>query len=569
MNNQVNFDTANKSFSEIIGNSKKYQVPKYQRDYSWEEEHWDELWQDILSMYQQEEKNREQHYMGYLVLQKDGINTFRIIDGQQRLTTLSLLILSALQILKDSSDTNDQERVPLIEERYISTISVSSFAKNYKLELNRNNDEYYRHDLASLSNHPRKRNIKRTEHRMRQAKDFYQKEIQKLKITGEELAGFIENVIAHYLLFTVITVGDDVNAYKVFETLNARGVQLSTPDLLKNHLFSIIDPKGENTEDIRNQEEVWSMTLDSLGKEDFTKFLRCFWNSRHKMVTKNNLFKAIKTSHTTAQSAIGLLADLKQTSPIYAALQNHSDAQWHDISNSDNKRNIQNCLLALGIFNISQPHTILLSAYFAYSEADFAKICKWLLAFCMRYQVICSLPPNEVDKFYNDIAMRVYKKTPLREIKAQLKSKLPSDDEFRGKFASKTLSTEQSNKKAYYLLAALENHINSKNPIELQGKYTIEHILPKKAGVDDSYWQEQFGDQLEQYVPRLGNMALLTKKDNQDAATFAFPEKKNIYKQSNLKIVEKVVEFDHWNTAAVNTYQSFLANQAVKIWSID
>ncbi len=568
MRNKVNFDTSNKPFSEIIGNSKQYTVPKYQRDYSWDEEQWDELWQDILAIHHEVPEDREEHYMGYLVLQKQEINQFKIIDGQQRLTTLSLLILASLQILEASEAAKDQERSRLIKSNYISTKSPSSLTETFKLELNRNNDAYYRNDLASLSRQPRQRNLKKTEHQMRKAKEFYQKEIKKLDFDEQGLSLFIENIIANYLLFTVITVGDDVNAYKIFETLNARGVHLSTPDLLKNYLFSIIDPAYDNKKDIETQEEKWSITLDNLGKEDFSKFLRCFWNSRHTLATKTNLFKKIKTTYTTQNEAVGVLDDLRTTSSIYAALTKQDDDQWRDISNTRNKENITHCLLALDVFNIVQPYPVLLSAYMSYSKSDFARVCKWVHAFCIRYQVICGLSSRDVEGLYNQTAKAIYEGKSITEIKQKLQSMLPDDEKFKDAFAQKTLPTAQNQKKAHYLLASMENYLSPKNPIGLQTAYSVEHILPK-SDADDDYWRAQFSDQLEQYVSRLGNLTLLSTRNNREANQSTFEEKKAIYQSSNLGLLKKLCEYSHWNAESVNDYQDFMAKQAIKIWKID
>lgn len=325
MNNKVNFDTSNKPFSEIIGNGKRYTVPKYQRDYSWDREQWEDLWADVMEINDLPRGEREEHYMGYLVLQRSAIDRFKIIDGQQRMTTLSLLILAALQILKGSDDKNDEKRLELLKQKFISTQSASSLREEFKLELNRNCDAYYRNDLASLDGSPRKRNLKKTEHLLRKAKEYFERELRSLKVSGEELGALIENIVSNYLLFTVITVGDDVNAYKVFETLNARGVQLSTPDLLKNYIFSIIDPKYEDVELIETQEERWSQILDDLGSEDFATFLRIFWNARNPVATKTRLYKVIKGKISEPSDGIDLLRDLSKASSVYAALRNPED----------------------------------------------------------------------------------------------------------------------------------------------------------------------------------------------------------------------------------------------------
>ena len=91
--------TANKTYRQLMGNGLRYEIPKFQRDYSWETEHWDDLWQDILLVINNLEE--EEHYMGYLVLQTSNNKNFRVIDGQQRITTLSILILAVLKSLNE------------------------------------------------------------------------------------------------------------------------------------------------------------------------------------------------------------------------------------------------------------------------------------------------------------------------------------------------------------------------------------------------------------------------------------------------------------------------------------
>ena len=219
---------------------------------------------------------------------------------------------------------------------------------------------------------------------------------------------------------------------------------------------------------------------------------------------------------------------------------------------------------------MAQPYPVLLSAYFAYSKVDFAKVCQWLQAFCLRYQVICNLPSNDVEKFYNHIAIAIHQQQPIAEIKKQLASRLPSDEAFRQSFASKTLSTSSSSKRAHYLLASIENNLNHNDSIALTGGYTIEHILPKSNYIeDDTYWREQFGDLLEQNIYRLGNLALLTAKANRDAGTLSFDEKKAIYRKSNLKLLDKLCYYPDWNPDTLNDYQAYMAEEAVKVWAIN
>jgi hypothetical protein len=219
--------------------------------------------------------------MGYLVLQRINDNTSIIIDGQQRLTTVTLIIIAALYQLKELVENNDhpednQRRLEALQRSYIGALNPVSLTVENKLQLNRNNQSYFKTYLASLQK-PRVSRIKRSEKQLADACRFFQDKFKAVKWSGDMIAGFIE-AMASRLLFTTIRVGSEVNAYRVFETLNARGVQLSTPDLLKNFIFSAIDQNHSAHETLITEiEDQWSRVLDQLGKSDFSHFLLTSW----------------------------------------------------------------------------------------------------------------------------------------------------------------------------------------------------------------------------------------------------------------------------------------------------
>ena len=233
--------TSNKTYRQLMGNGLRYEIPKFQRDYSWETEQWDDLWQDIRALLSDED---QEHYMGYLVLQTSNNKEFQIIDGQQRITTMSLLVLAVLKALKVLSDAgvdseNNLKRKDSLLNSYIGYIDPVTLISNNKLKLNRNSDDYYKQHLVLLKDLPL-RNTNASEKNMRECFYWYYERVKKEFPTGESLAAFVDGIVDK-LFFTVIEVTDQLNAFKVFETLNARGVQLSASDLLKNYLFSVVD----------------------------------------------------------------------------------------------------------------------------------------------------------------------------------------------------------------------------------------------------------------------------------------------------------------------------------------
>ncbi len=142
----TNFNTKNDTYRKLIGNGLTYRIPRFQRDYSWTDEEWEDLWLDILGVLNA--GGEPAHYMGYLVLQSDDDKTFDVIDGQQRLTTLSIIILAVLKnfrrLIENGVDASrNQQRLEQIRQTYIGYVDPVTLVPRSKLTLNRNNDTYY------------------------------------------------------------------------------------------------------------------------------------------------------------------------------------------------------------------------------------------------------------------------------------------------------------------------------------------------------------------------------------------------------------------------------------------
>ncbi|WP_222707998.1 DUF262 domain-containing protein [Algibacter pacificus] len=322
-------DTSNETYRKLMGNGLKYVIPKFQRDYSWESEHWDDLWQDIQLILENEEN---EHYMGYLVLQTTDNKKYTVIDGQQRLTTLTILILAVLKRLNDfveegSEVENNEIRINTYRNNYIGTLNTITLISDNKLKLNRNSDDYYRNYMVLLKELPL-RNTNTSEKNMRSCFEWFYKKLKKYS-TGEEVANFLETIVDK-LFFTVITVTDQINAFKVFETLNARGVQLSSSDLLKNYLFSVIDESSPHHTEIEELEKLWSRIIGKLGNKKFEDYLRYYWNSKNKTVRKNQLFKVIKNNIGSKKDTFELIRDLEESTDIYIAIQDPGSELWGD-----------------------------------------------------------------------------------------------------------------------------------------------------------------------------------------------------------------------------------------------
>ena len=550
--------TKDETLRDLLSNDKKYFVPKFQRDYSWEREQWEDLWDDMISLVN---KDEPYHYMGYLVIQpyvKNGVRTSKIIDGQQRITTFSLIILAAIERLKKI--TNEENRIASLLSSFIGSTDLIYLKTENKIQLNRNNDYHYR-QMVEGKDLPT-RNITTTVRLMQQAIAYYYDKFKKYE-SGEGIGKIIE-VISNNTFFTTIYISDDINAYKIFETLNARGVQLSSGDLLKNYIFSLIDTDNRAPKHVLNAlDKQWNKIGENIGDQIYTDYILCEWNSRHALVRTSTLFREMTASIKTSASALEYLDTIERKSSCYAALHNPEDVFWRE---HDDHKKIKKYLIFLKVFDIKRPISLLLAVHDAMPD-DFCQILKWIHAFSMRYNVICKEPHQAQEKFYNKSACLVKRDGDRHAIKETIKQKLwelyPSDEKFEQAFLNKTLPAGRLNRRARYILARLEEKIG--NPAVAEEELTVEHILPTKP-IDD--WQKYFGKDWTSFNQRIGNMALVTAAENKKLGQKSFNVKKTVLLESAYRI-NKSIDYPEWAPDSITARQQQMAKTATQLWRID
>jgi uncharacterized protein with ParB-like and HNH nuclease domain len=551
--------TSNKTYRQLMGNGLRYEIPKFQRDYSWEAEHWDDLWQDIRALLADEDN---EHYMGYLVPQTSNNKEFQIIDGQQRLTTLSLLILSTLKCLKELVDSgieaeNNLKRKDSLLNSYIGYVDPVTLISNNKLKLNRNSDDYYKQHLVLLKELPL-RNTNSSEKHIRECFNWYYDRIKKEFNTGESLAAFIDNIVDK-LFFTVIEVTDQLNAFKVFETLNARGIQLSSADLLKNYLFFVVDETKPHISEIEELENIWSKIVGKLGEQKFEDYLRYYWNSINKSVGKKNLFKNVKGNIKSKEQVFELIRNLNDTADLYLAIQNPEDEFWRD------KPEIPKSLKELKLFQIRQINSLFLSALRNLEVENFKKLAKICSVISFRYNIIGGLNPNAQEDVYNTVALKI--SSNKRFEVADFQTIYVSDLNFENDFSTKEFrNTTRNHKIVKYILSKIEVY-QHKNEIDPESDlFTIEHILPENA---DDTWGNFTFEEINRSVYRMGNLTLLERKLNREAGQKGYVEKIVLFAQSNSELTKTLPDnFNTWNEDKLAARQRELAKHAKAIWKI-
>jgi uncharacterized protein with ParB-like and HNH nuclease domain len=505
--------------------------------------------------------------MGALVLQSSSTSDkeFTIIDGQQRLASLSIIAIAVIDkiqklVEREEQKNANQDRQEILKRTYLSDRDPRSLRYSSKILLNENNNDFYQSNLVNLRKPLNRRSLSKSNQLLWQAFEYFSDHLQKIEDivqSGEKLATFLTDTVAQRLLFIQINVEDELNAYTVFETLNARGIELSSTDLLKNYLFSLF--KGPD--DLQEAQRQWRRIINTVQMEKFPEFLRYYLSLKHTRVRRERLFKVVRESVKNREQAFALLDQLENYSSLFIALSNSNDEFWRD--SSENRSYIRE----LELFKVKQAYPAFFAAYERFSPENFTRLLKLVCVLSFRYTVVSSLNPNELETLYNRVAVGIVNNeiTNPKQVFDNLRPIYVSDEKFLQDFSLFSISTKGQKKKIVsYILFKLEadaSHIEVN-----EDSFSIEHILPESP---NSNWGQNFTDtQAEEMVYRLGNLTPLEPYLNRQVGNEVYSIKREVYQRSVYKLTQNVLA-EEWNPNTLATRQRHLAQRAVHIWKAD
>jgi uncharacterized protein with ParB-like and HNH nuclease domain len=535
-----------------------FYIPDYQREYSWlKDEQIDDFWNDLESAV---EEGRETHFFGQVVIHDDKTDQKKyIIDGQQR-TTTSVIFLAVLRDLFEelfnqynySSSRNKFEDIRL---KFIGRWSEEE--NELRLTLGKIDKDYFR-DNIQINKPSIEEPIEDSHKRIKDAYLELEKRLRN-KIEGIHdgkekhniLLTYYNKFIKGFQLMYVET--DEINeAFIIFETLNARGKDLETSDLLKNHLFR---SSGKLIENVKDN---WMKTVENLENIDITKYLRHFWNSKFKFTREKDLYKRIRTYINTPKKAEEFVKNFREISDVYKTLINPSE----EIYFSDQQLNKK--LINLKTLNASTFYPIILSMVNnSFNEKEIGFVLSAIETFIVRNNVVAGKVANKYEILFAKIAHKISEKeiTSVEEIFDQLKDDMLSDEEFEVHFKSFTI---KSKKVAKFLLKEINDYLENEVEVLTNGKRVhLEHIMPKNSvhwDVDEEIHKK--------YLNRLGNLTLLGSEYNKSIQNKEFNKKKEIYNRSNIKITKDLCYYDIWDLNTIEQRQMELFKIALERWSI-
>ncbi len=534
----------------------KLSVPLYQRSYAWEESHVSDLYDDLLTSIRNSE---DEYFIGSLVV-SSGTERDEVVDGQQRLATISILLAAIRDYFYKIDDT---ERAEDIQNQYLSSRDRRSQEVIPSLKLNNNDNNFFYNRI--ILHPPISSDATRASHdRIIKAYKIARKKIDAYVATVNnpvdsllDLCDFVDD----HLKIILVKVPNHANAFTIFETLNDRGLELAISDLLKNFLLGQADNRLSEVQE--NWSKMYSLLENTENEELVVTFLRQFWSSKYGLTRERDLYKKIKEKITSKQRAIDFSNELEAAAKIYVALIDTSNGFWNDYSYSS-----KNHMSTLNLFRMTQLRSLLLAIVSKFNKGEVEKSLKFLVSASVRFLIYGGLGGGALEVQFSDRAKDVsngdIKNT--NELKEKLGKVIPSDTQFKEAFKSAAVSKQYLAR--YYLMTLEKKAKGEENPEFVPNADTsavnLEHVLPKTP---DSSWSINPDDH-RAYLKRLGNLAIMSTRLNNEIGNSSFESKKPYFKDSGFILTKEIADKENWTITEINERQDRLANLAIETWKI-
>lgn len=548
----MNISSIDKDIREIL-KSNYYQIPRFQRPYSWEREHIEDFWNDAIIDCDSD------YFIGSMVVFRISDDTFGIVDGQQRLTTITMLLSSIRENFKSTGEHSLAkgtqgmiERKDLnYELRYIlqTETSYPFFHENVqKYEESDFKQDELKHEDKNIQ-----KGYEIINEKIKTELDSIQlsttiSEDEKQHKKKEKLIELRDKILNLKVIYIDLDNEDD--AYIIFETLNTRGKDLRVSDLVKNHLTKLLPRKNIGVDISKDK---WTLARGlvegSTTDLNMDSFLHHFWLSKNEFTTQKKLFKLIKKV-IKKNNANQFLNEIYNESKIYRGFLEKGYRKW-------TKQEVELCnsFEAMNLFRVKQPIPMLLSIMREYEKGELKlkhvkDIIKTIEYFHFIFTAITSQRSSGGISFmYAYHARELLNSTSeeklnsLSRFKVKLRDKLPSKEEFIINFFELlfTSTFTKQKKLVQYILRKYDDYYSKKVNTGISKDYeqmTIEHIHPENAS-DTS--MDQY------YVGMIGNLLLVNHKLNEKLGNKHFAKKKAIYLTSQIFLDEKIMKATSWD----------------------
>ncbi|MBL4716477.1 MAG: hypothetical protein COC01_10315 [Bacteroidetes bacterium] len=576
--NALSFEAKNKKFKSILFDISDVilRIPRYQRPYAWESEQISEFWNDLNEL-------EQSYFIGSFIFNKENEHKgfIEIIDGQQRILTITIFIA----VIRNKLNELGENRLANKYQGDCIGYEDDDFNYVYRIEPGESTKPFFEKYIQNQGNDillvtPEgkeetriKQNYEDLMQRLNElllTKDSKEKKINTIKSLRKKLGD---------LIVIDIEIQNEEVAYEIFETVNARGIELSVSDLLKNLIFSKI--KEKDGKDLAK--EMWTEIEQNIAQTgiDLKKFIRYFWLSKHQFLSEKKLYLSIKREISDWE---GFISELYDASVWYNAL---LEGNENDFESFKSYEKIFRSIFAIRLMNVSQCFVLFLCILQNRNRLgfDLYKVFQLIEKFTFQYSAICKLPGNRIEKIYSKHARKIYTELQsgvgeknqkkniqsiFNQLKSDLSAELPSKELFVEKF--KELSYGRTEKARQLIKYTLEeaNSDNTTGEHRLDfNQVNIEHILPQEP----KKWGLSKKD-VKEYVNKIGNLTLLSKRLNSSMGNEVLNKKLAELEKSEISITQELVKYlkvnKTWDENEILTRQNELAEISFdSIWKIN
>jgi len=541
---------------QYFNGEKQHLIPLFQRPYTWTQNNWQTLWDDLMVQYEDEGDNKI-HFMGAIVsvparTTPIGVSKYLIIDGQQRLATVSILLC----VLRDILDSNSASR---IHEVYL-TNKFRDLEDTLKFVPTQADRDVYRAIALDRQVPKNKKDIG-----IAAAYHFFRNKLLSgadVKIDANKVLVTLEQC----LQVVMINLGDDDDPYLIFESLNFKGEPLTQADLVRNYLLMrfrhSISSDGEQA---RIYSTYWA-PLESTLTSSLTEFLRHYMMKDGNDIKKSGIYAAIKTRLKSM--------DLKETKEVEEEVSSmHRFGTFYAkflFPKQEEVTSIRDRLENLKDINVTTPYPLLLRLFDVRQNKTLSDVvlekCLGLVESFVIRRAVCGVPTNSLNKLFIQLAKNFPKTDWFQWLQDSLSSfsgnlRFPLDDEFASAFMTQPQYGLGSTR---FILCRLEKSFKHKEAVDLSTA-TIEHILPQSLNQE---WKNELGSEAEKVhttlVDTFGNLTLTGY--NPELGNLSFLEKKAKLENTHIELNRWILQQTNWRAAEIEERAKELLVIANKIW---
>lgn len=543
------------------GSKKRFIIPVYQRNYDWKIENCKQLYDDLIQVIK---NNSKTHFFGSIVsvYEPSGRNTeFLIIDGQQRLTTMSLLFLAMYNLLEEKIIISEDESLKnqIYEDFLVDKYQPQE--KRMKLKPIKNDQKAFSKLFNSKDDYIKDSNLTINY-------SYFYERIQKQEITIDELFDAICR-----LEIINITLNNEDNPQLIFESLNSTGLDLSEGDKIRNYILMGL-PKQKQDE---YYEKYWNC-IEKCTKYDVSSFIRDYLSVKQLVIPsqKKVYINFKKYVEDSSLKIIEILEDLLSYAKRYNIL----------LCGKTSSKELNSCINRLNRLETTVTRPFFLEVLRLYDENqinlnEVAEAFSITESYLFR-RTICDLPTNALNKIflllnreimrYDGTYSNYIEKLKFALLSKKDRARFPNDDDFSLMFTEKPIY-QMNSKNKIYILERLENFgtLEDKDIYRHydEGEYSIEHIMPQHL---TPAWIKELGDSYEEihdtWLHRIANLTLTAYNSKYSNSTFVEKKTmKNGFEDSGIRLNTYVSKKDKWTLAELRDRNDYLLKRALDIWA--